>query len=83
MYAGIRRDQWELHLQFHYGTKDDPIHPSVTKIFVNDIEIYLEEFVRRETVNYEKLRRNTPWKTHEFGFYDLNGNAFFIVEDAY
>jgi hypothetical protein len=25
---------------------------------------------------------NTPWKTNEFGFYDLNNNAIFIVEDA-
>jgi len=40
-----------------------------------------DELVRRGTITKNKLRLNTPWKTHEVGFYDLNNNALFIVED--
>jgi hypothetical protein len=28
------------------------------------------------------LKINTPWKTNEFGFYDLNNNSIFIMEDT-
>lgn len=81
-YVGLQRDNLEFHLQFHHGNDDDPILPSVMKIFVPDIMPYFEEFVERGTISKEKLRMNTPWGTHEFGFYDLNNNAIFIVQDA-
>ncbi|MEM7511998.1 MAG: hypothetical protein AAF388_13775 [Bacteroidota bacterium] len=45
------------------------------------IQPLFKEFVERGTVPPEKLRMNTPWGTHEFGFYDLNKNAIFIVQD--
>jgi len=35
--------------------------------------------VERKTVLPDKLRRNTPWGTDEFGCYDLNGNGVFFV----
>ncbi len=38
--------------------------------------------LKRSTVTKDKLRLNTPWKTHEFGFFDLNKNAIFFVQDA-
>ena len=52
------------------------------RIFVQNIQPIFDEFVERGTVAADKLRRNTPWGTHEFGFYDLNKNAIFIVQDA-
>lgn len=81
-YSGIQRDGYEFHLQFHHGNEDDPVLPSVIKIFVPDIQPYVNEFVNRGTIKREKLRMNTPWGTHEFGFYDLNKNAIFIVQDV-
>jgi len=81
-YAGIQRDKLEIHLQFHHNNEDDPVIPAMIKIFVTDIWPYFEEFVERGTINKDKLRLNTPWGTHEFGFYDLNNNAIFIVQDA-
>ncbi len=81
-YAGLRRDNLEFHLQFHRGNKEDPISGgSVMKLFVPDIYPYVEEFVNRGTISRDKLRENTSWGTHEFGFYDLNKNAIFIVQD--
>lgn len=81
-YAGFKRDNIEFHLQFHHGTADDPVTAGVMKIFVEDIKPYFKEFVERETITEDKLRMNTPWGTHEFGFYDLNNNAIFFVQDA-
>lgn len=83
MYAVLKRDNLCFHLQWHADTEDDPLlGGSVIRIFVKNIQPIFDEFVERGTVPTDKLRRNTPWGTHEFGFYDLNNNAVFIVEDA-
>lgn len=81
-YAGMKRDHLEFHLQFHHGTEDDPVLSGVMKIFVKDIMPFYNEFLNRGTITKEKLRLNTTWGTHEFGFYDLNNNAVFIVQDT-
>lgn len=82
-YVGLRRESWEIHLQLHRGTPEDPMPSgSTVKIFVLDIAPYNEEFIRRGTIEHNKLRLHTPWSTHEFGFYDLSRNAFFFVQDA-
>lgn len=83
MYAVLRRGRLYIHLQWHADTEDDPLlGGSVIRIFVKNIRPIFEEMVSRSTVPIDKLRMNTPWGTHEFGFYDLNNNAVFIVEDA-
>lgn len=80
-YAGLRRENQEFHLRFHHGNEEDTILGSVMKIFVSDIKPYFEEFLERGATGEDKLRLNTPCGTHEFGFYDLNRNAVFIVKD--
>ncbi len=82
MYAGLRREHMSIHLQWHADTEDDPLlGGSVIKIFVDDVQTLFKEFVDRGTVTEDKLQLNTPWGTSEFGFYDLNKNAIFFVED--
>ena len=82
LYACLRRGELNLHLQWHADTADDPLlGGSVIRIFVKNIHAVFQEFVQRGTITEDKLRMNTPWGTHEFGFYDLNKNAIFIVED--
>lgn len=82
MYAVLKRGEVYLHLQWHADTEDDPLlGGSVIKIFVKDIHKIFKEFCIREVVKPEKLRMRTPWNTHEFGFYDLNRNAIFMVQD--
>lgn len=83
MYAGVKREHQFIHLQWHADTEEDPLlGGSVIKIFVHNIEPFYEEFLERGTIKPEKLHKNTPWGTHEFGFYDLNKNAIFIVQDV-
>jgi hypothetical protein len=82
MYAVIYREGLVLHLQWHADTKDDPLlGGSVVRIHVKNIRPIFEEFVERGTVSEDALRMATPWDTNEFGFYDLNNNAIFVMED--
>ena len=82
MYAGMRLEEIELHLQWHADTPEDPLlGGSVVRIFVKNIEPYFESLVIKGIVNCHKLIRNTTWGTNEFGLYDLNNNSIFIVED--
>jgi hypothetical protein len=48
---------------------------------VKNIKPLFDEFVQKGTVAQDAFRTNTPWKTNEFGFFDFNKNAIFIVED--
>ena len=81
-YAVLGRQNFYIHLQWHAGTEDDPVHAGAVRIQVQNIKPIFEEFVTRGTVPTEKLRENTPWETNEFGFYDLNNNAIFFMEDV-
>lgn len=82
MYAGIRRGNIDIHLQWHADTANDPLlGGSVIKIFVDDIHPIFEELVSRGTVTSDKLHLKTQWGTNEFGFFDLNKNALFFVQD--
>jgi len=82
MYAVMRRKNLHIHLQWHADSDDDPLlGGSVIKIFVKNIQPIFQELVERGTVKPDKLRLKTPWNTNEFGFYDLNNNAIFLVED--
>lgn len=81
MYAGMRLEEIEMHLQWHANTPEDPLlGGSVVRIFVKNIEPYFESLVIKGVVKYDKLKRNTAWGTHEFGMHDLNNNAIFVVE---
>lgn len=83
MYAVIRRENLSIHLQWHADTEDDPLlGGSVIKLFVKNLQPLFKEFVKRGTIKPDRLRLNTDWRTNEFGFYDLNNNAIFIVEDV-
>jgi hypothetical protein len=82
MYAALYREKVWIHLQWHADTKDDPLlGGSVVRIFVKNILPIFDEFVRRGTVKSDALKIKTLWQTNEFGFYDLNNNSIFIVED--
>ena len=82
MYAILYRDNLTIHLQWHADSDDDPLlGGSVIRINVKNIKPLFDEFLKRGTVNPDSFKTNTPWKTNEFGFFDLNNNAIFIMED--
>ena len=82
MYAVIYRDNICIHLQWHAGTAEDPFHGgSVIRIYMKNIQPLFEELLQRGTITAGNLRTGTLWKTNEFGFFDLNSNAIFVMED--
>jgi hypothetical protein len=83
IYAVLYRDNLCIHLQWHANTESDPLlGGSVIRIYVKNIKPLFDEFVQRGTVSEDSLKNNTPWQTNEFGFYDLNNNAIFVMEDV-
>src|SRR6185312_12853233 len=83
MYAVLKRDNLYIHLQWHADTEDDPLlGGSVIRIDVKNVRGLFDEFVQRGTVDKTKFISNTPWQTNEFGFFDLNKNAIFFMEDV-
>ena len=83
MYAVLLRDNLCIHLQWHSDTKDDPLlGGSVIRIYSKNIKPLFDEFVERGTVKPNKFIFKTPLGTNEFGFFDLNQNAIFVMEDV-
>lgn len=82
MYAVLYREHLVIHLQWHADTPGDPLlGGSVIRIPVLNILPIFEEFKNRGVVKQDDFKHKTAWKTNEFGFYDLNRNAIFIMED--
>lgn len=82
MYAVLYRDNLTIHLQWHADSEDDPLlGGSVIRIYVKNIKALFDELLQRGTITEDAFKSNTPWKTNEFGFFDLNNNAIFIMED--
>lgn len=82
MYAGIVLGNVQIHLQWHADTEYNPLlGGSVVKIMVKEIIPLFKNFVKRGTVKKDAIRLLTPWNTNEFGFYDLNKNMIFFIED--
>lgn len=82
MYAVLRRENIDIHLQWHADTEEDPLlGGSVVRFWMQDVMSLFEEFVKNGALSKDKLRLNTAWGTDEFGLYDLNKNALFFFED--
>jgi len=83
MYAVLFRENLVLHLQWHADTESDPLPGgSVIRIYIKNIQPLFQEFIQRGTIARDSFKSNTAWKTNEFGFFDLNRNAIFIMEDS-
>ncbi len=83
MYAGLYRNGINIHLQWHADTESDPLlGGSVIRIVLKNINPLFNELIERGLVKPDALKANTPWGTNEFGFFDLNKNAIFIMEDV-
>ncbi|MCB1042271.1 MAG: VOC family protein [Acidobacteria bacterium] len=78
-YAGIANAGLELHLQFQFP-KD--MTSTDLRIQVRQITDMFETCLQNGLVKPEALRRNTPWGTHEFGFFDPSGNRIHFYQDV-
>lgn len=71
-YAGLRRDDVELHMQFQY---EHEMSTTRLRILVDDPDALYREY-ESQNVFFEGTRlASTPWGTREFALYDLDRNA--------
>lgn len=81
-YAVLRRDEVELHLQWHdageWGATDRPM----LRFRVTDVEALYREYAAQQVFHEGTRLRDTPWGTREFAFYDPDRNGLTFYIDA-
>ena len=76
-YAGLRRDEIVLHMQFQY---EDEMQTTRLRFRVRDPDALLAEYSGRNVVIQTDIR-DTPWGTREFALYDPDRNALTFYRD--
>ena len=81
-YAGVTRDDIEIHLQWHDETEWlTGIDRPMLRIYVENIESLFEEYKTTGVFHNRTALRTTPWGTKEFAFYDIYGNGLTFYKD--
>ncbi|SDB19276.1 hypothetical protein SAMN03097699_0021 [Flavobacteriaceae bacterium MAR_2010_188] len=79
-YVGVRRDEIEIHLQWHDEKEWDSLSDRpMLRIVTEHIESLYDEYVSKEIFPKDTILKETPWNTKEFAFYDMymNGLVFY------
>lgn len=74
-YAGVRRDDVELHLQWHDPKEWAQVERPMLRFLVADVDALHDELRSKGVFHQNTALRDTPWGTREFAFYDLNQNG--------
>ena len=80
-YAGLRRDNIELHLQWHDPAEWQAVERPMLRFLVPDVETLFEEYKDKEVFHRQTALRKTDWGTQEFAFYDLDQNGLTFYRD--
>lgn len=81
-YAGIRRDDVELHLQWHDAREwTFPVDRPTYRFVVLDVDTLHAEFAALAQPLHYTSPRDTPWGTREFHVLDLDGNGLQFYRD--
>lgn len=79
MYAGIRRDEAEIHLQWHQEENWQQMNACSLRFAIREIDQLYIEYASRDVFHKNTALRKTAWGTREFAFYDpdMNGLTFY------
>ena len=81
-YAGVRRDNIEIHLQWHdvkeWGSS---LNTPMLRIVTQNIESLFEEYKTKNVFHNDTVLKETAWGTREFAFYDLDKNGWTFYQD--
>ncbi len=80
-YAGIKRDNIELHLQWHDKKSFETVDKLSLRFVIDDVDALFEEYQNKNLSGINSKPEKTSWGTYEFSFYDLNGNGLFFYSD--
>ncbi len=80
-YAGIRRDDVEIHLQWHDEIDFASVEKLNLRFYVEGVDELFEEYKTRDVFHENTELRQTPWGTREFAFYDPDSNGLTFYRD--
>ncbi|HMC01873.1 MAG TPA: VOC family protein [Flavobacteriaceae bacterium] len=81
-YAGIRRDDIEIHLQWHDEKEWElAIDRPMLRIVTQNIEGLYTEYKTQDVFHENTSLKETAWGTREFAFYDLYKNGLTFYQD--
>lgn len=80
-YAGIRRDDVELHLQWHDPAEWSAVERPMLRLHVEQVDALFEEYAQQDVFHEQTALRDTAWGTREFAFYDLDQNGLTFYRD--
>ena len=81
MYAGIRRDAIEIHLQWHQEENWKQMNASSLRFKIEYIDALFSEYKAQDVFHEQTRLRKTDWGTEEFAFYDPNMNGLTFYRD--
>ncbi len=82
IYAGVRRDEIEIHLQWHDVKEwESGFNTPMLRIVTQNVDDLYEEFKDKEVYHEQTKVRNTAWGTREFAFFDLYKNGLTFYQD--
>ncbi len=78
-YAGVKRDNIEIHFQWHDEKEWDAVDRPSLRFVTQHIEVLYDEFKTKDVFHKNTSLKKTSWGTREFAFYDLykNGLTFY------
>lgn len=71
-YAGLRRDDAEIHMQFQF---EHEMGTTRLRIYIDDPDALYQEYRDKNVFHPGVQLRSTPWGTREFAIYDLDRNS--------
>jgi catechol 2,3-dioxygenase-like lactoylglutathione lyase family enzyme len=74
-YAGLGRDNVELHLQWHDPTEWQAVERPMLRFLVPDVQTLFDEYKDKQVFHAQTALRETPWGTREFAFFDPDQNG--------
>lgn len=81
-YAGVGRDDVELHLQWHDPAEfDRRVEKINLRLLVENIDALFAEFKPLNLFHDRTALRDTTWGTREFAFYDPDNNGLTFYRD--
>lgn len=80
-YAVIRRDDVELHLQWHDSSSFEMVERLNLRIFVESVDTLFDEYRDKGVFHDRTALRDTAWGTREFAFYDPDNNGLTFYRD--
>ncbi|MFD0861277.1 glyoxalase superfamily protein [Sungkyunkwania multivorans] len=79
-YAGVKRDNIEIHLQWHDASEwVKGVDRPMLRFVIQNIEALYDEYKDKGVFHERTALRETAWGTREFAFYDpyMNGLTFY------